>query len=115
MIKSYNIPPVIRETTFPGVQFGVLVNAFPLDLTGATIKMSVKRLASDTTAIQTFSTEDGSLEIATDPTTGIFYLMPQLITLPVFEYYYDIKFFFNNDTEKTYISGRWKILQNVTV
>jgi hypothetical protein len=34
--------------------------------------------------------------------------------MAAFDYHYDVKIFLNNGTEKIYVWGKWKIIQNVT-
>ena len=114
MTNPYVLRPAIKDTTFTGIQFQVSVNNIPINLTGATIRMSLKQRPSDTIPVHTFTTEDGSMSIAADPTTGIFTLNPQIITVPAFEYCYDIRFNLSNGTDKIYVWGRWKIIQNIT-
>jgi hypothetical protein len=72
------------------------------------------RLTPDTaTAAKSFS--DGSgITIDTVPTTGKFTFNAQVINIAAANYYYDIQITLQNGSIKTYIGGRWNILQDVT-
>lgn len=109
---TYDFPDHIKGDTFEGVQFTVTVNSVALDLTGATIKMQVRK--SPTSAvIDTYTTTGGHLTI-TNAAGGIFTFDEQIISLASAKYYYDIQITLADATVKTYISGYWTITQDIT-
>ena len=109
---KYNFPQHINGDTFNGVTFTVSVNAVPLNLTDATIKMQA-RTQSGALALE-LTTTDNEIEITT-PLSGIFSIKEQIITVtdPA-KFNYDIQITLSDGTIKTYIEGTWQILPSVT-
>jgi hypothetical protein len=111
-MAHYNFPNTIRGDTFDGILFTITVNAIPADLTNAHIKMDL-RLTPLGIVADTFS--DGSgITISGTPTDGKFTFDAQVISIAAANYYYDIEITFSNGVIKTYIGGRWNILQDVS-
>ena len=114
-MATYKFPDHIKGDTFKGTSFTVLVNTVALDLTGASIKMSLKRNNKPETVVEkTFSTEDSSIVITT-PLLGKFEIVKQIVDIPAFNYVYDIQITTQGGDVLTYISGTWLILQDITV
>jgi hypothetical protein len=112
-MQSYNFPNTIRGDSFDGVLFTVTVNGTPLDLSNAEIQMDL-RLAPTSPIIKHFAVGTG-FTIAADPTTGVFSFDSwSPVNVDVANYYYDIQITLDNGEIKTYISGRWNILQDIT-
>lgn len=109
---EYKLPDAIKGDTFNGVQFTLKLNAMPIDLTGAEITMQVKTAAMKKPSLE-LKTMDNSLEIL-DAVNGVFRIPPFIVALNADNYIYDIQFKFSSNVIKTYISGTWKILQDVT-
>ena len=99
-IVSYNMPAHRSGDTFEGVQFDVVVNGTPANLTGATITMSF-------TKTSTLFTSPGHIEISATP--GRFIFKRQVIIMPLGLHEYRIKILFADGTSKTYIRGQWRI------
>jgi ribulose-5-phosphate 4-epimerase/fuculose-1-phosphate aldolase len=109
----YNFPSHTKGDTFNGVLFTITVNAVALDLTGAHIKMDLRLTPETTTVAKSFS--DGSgITIDATPTKGKFTINAQVIDIAAANYYYDIQITLQSGSIKTYIGGRWNILQDVT-
>ena len=108
----YNFPDHIKGDTFAGVQFEVLVNNAPLDLTGASIRMYLKK-----TMIRgeqhIYSTANNRLTL-TNPSQGIFTFNQQTIDIESGDYVYDIEITMPNNNVHTYIRGNWRILKDIT-
>lgn len=105
-----SLKDIVKGTTYNGAEFSITVNGQPLDLTGTTIKMDLKQFKTAETAL-VFSTIDGTITLGAP---GVFYIAPRVIDIPAGEYRFDIRFLFLDGTIKTYCSGTWKVLQNVT-
>ena len=103
--KTYNFPECTIDETFEGVEFQLIVNGVPKNLTGAIINMIIT--AGD---VIIFSTTSGEL-VVTDAINARFTVKKQIITLPVGTNSYRMKFIFPNGDVKTYIKGTWPILQ----
>jgi hypothetical protein len=108
----YNFPDHINGDTFKGVQFEVLINSVPLNLTGAIIKMQL-RLSPSGINFYEFSTVNSKIEIF-DAAAGKFRLKKQLIEVEAKKYVYDIEITLPTNEVYTYISGSWTILESVT-
>jgi hypothetical protein len=108
----YDFPQHVKGDTFNGVQFTVTVNAVPLDLTAAHIKMDL-RLTPLGVVAESFS-DGAGITIAVNPATGVFKFDAQVVNIPAATYYYDIEITLSNGVIKTYVGGRWTILQDIT-
>ena len=109
----YNFPNHIKGDTYGGTSFTITVNTIPLDLTGASIKMSLKSNKSTSKSDLDLTTANNRIKIVT-AASGIFQVPSQVIDLPAGLYYYDIQITLANKSVKTYIEGQWKILQDIT-
>lgn len=107
-MQNYNLPAVNFDNTFEGVEFILPSNAI-YDLTHAVVKLQVRQNPS-TQLIHEFSTPTHLL--ITLPYTITF--LPQLISIPAGVYKWDLKIFFQNGREKTYIGGTWTINPVIT-
>lgn len=104
---AYNLSNHKSGDTFDGVDFTVTVNAAPLDLTGATITMTVKKDSCKGQTVLTLT--NGSGLTVTNAANGQFEIDEQIINLPADTYYYEITFTLADTSVKTYISGYWTI------
>lgn len=107
---NYRMPDAISGDTFDGVRWTVLVNGSPLDLTSALITMNIKvhkKITVFSTAI-----DNAKLQIVNPPTSGIFELPRQIITLSPGNYSYETIFYLSGGLVKTYLSGNWLITEN---
>lgn len=114
-IIIYNPPDARRRDTFKGTAFTITVNELPLDLTGASIKMSLKLSKELTTSALDLSTVNGRIVIQNPTTDGKFNIVPQIIDVPAGTYWYAIQITLSDLSVHTYVEGRWKILQDVTI
>lgn len=115
---EYKIPDHLKGDTFDGVVFTVSVNSTPLDLTGASLKMTLVKQAPQKdikvkTPVLTLTSPLGGLSLVNGP-AGRFQIDKQIINVPPDVYAYDIQITLSDGTVKTYISGTWKILPDIT-
>lgn len=113
MPGTYNISDHLKGDWFDGVQF-TLINATtstPIDLTDATIRMMLKtdKLYK---SVKLFETGDGIT--ITDAVNGIFQVDPQTVDYAANSYIFDIEITFLTGVVKTYITGTWDIIQDIT-
>ena len=123
-IQSYNFKNHVKGDTFKGVSFtitidtldslGVVTATTPLNLTGASIKMSLKTTKNTLKSELDLSTVNGKILITT-PLEGKFQVVRQIVNVPAQLYYYDIQITLIDLSVNTYIEGQWKIIQDVTV
>mgnify|MGYP007070986917 CR=1 FL=1 len=107
---NYNFPDHITGDTFQGVQFEILVNELPLDITGSTISMVCRptMLRAGQTQHTVFNFDSNSFEIL-DGAAGKFTFKKQVVSLAENVYKYSIKITLSNNDVHTYISGSWTI------
>jgi hypothetical protein len=109
---SFNFPDTLKGDTFEGVEFTLENNGSPVDLTGSSIEMMVKLVATGTSAL-TVSTPSSGLTI-TDASNGVFEFDEQIISIDAGQYVYDIEVTDVSGDVLTYVSGTWLICQDVT-
>jgi hypothetical protein len=104
----------IKSDTFDQVNFELKVNTVAKNLTGAVIRMQLRKTADDTTPALSLTSVGSAGITITSPTTGLFRINSQIINIPVFDYEYDIEITFADATVKTYIQGIFSITQEIT-
>ena len=102
----------VRGDTFTGVQFQIIVNAEPLDLTDATIKASFAKSGLGE-VVFSWDTTAGQIVI-TNPTEGRFKFSRIRINNPAGLYDYDIQITLASGVVKTYIQGKFTLNPDVT-
>jgi len=108
---EYNFKNHRKGDTFNGVQFTVTVNSVAFDITDAEIKMSLRNKRGYN-IVKAFSVGSGITII--DGAAGIFKLNAQIIDIEAADYLYDIQIKTADGVVKTYITGTWKIIQDIT-
>lgn len=112
MATTYNFPDHIKGDTFLAQAFTYKLNGTPIDLTGGTFRMMLKRSIKSTTAVLTLST--GSGITITNAAAGQWQIDSQVIDIKEGTYYYDVEFTYASGQVATYLSGRFKIIQDIT-
>ncbi len=103
--STYNFPDHKKGDTFLGTEFTLTDgNGAAISLVGATIE-----LLTSSPVEQTLSTETGELTI-TDGAAGKFTVDEQVIDWKSGNYEYEIIFTFASGRKRTYIVGRWLIV-----
>lgn len=105
----------IKGDTFEEVLFRLKINGVDVNLTGATIKMQLKQNPTTSTAALTLTSVGSAGITITSPTTGQFKINEQIINIEPYNYSYDLEIKFADNTVKTYISGTFNIIQDITV
>ena len=101
-----------KGDTFLEVPFEILIDAVPLDLTDALIKMQLRRNYEKDIALE-FSTINNKIEIV-DASLGTFKIVEQIINIEAFEYIYDLQITLADGVVDTYIKGSFNIINDVT-
>jgi hypothetical protein len=104
----------IKGDTFDEVAFDIKINDVPVNLTGATIKMQLRKNASDATAALSLTSVSSAGITITDAAQGQFKINKQIIDIEVFNYSYDIQFTFSGGDVKTYVYGTFNITPEIT-
>lgn len=100
-----------RGDTFDAVNFEVIIDSAPLDLTDVAIKMQLRRNYDRDVALE-LSLANGLLEIV-DAEAGKFKISEQIINIEPLAYLYDIQFTIGEEVE-TFIKGKFTIINDVT-
>ena len=112
-MQTYNFKEHNKGDSFDGIIFTVSRNESPLNLTDVKIRMQFRLTPTNPNAIELSSEKEDEIEI-TNAAAGEFTVLEQIIDFPAGDYVYDIQFEFPDESIKTYISGKWKILQDIT-
>jgi hypothetical protein len=110
MATKYDIT-TINDDTFNGVQFTISVNGDLLDLTNYSIKMQARARYN---LPPIFTIYDGSGITITDAVNGVFRIDPQIFHGVPGVYQYDIQLTSQDGIVKTYISGLFTLLEDIT-
>jgi hypothetical protein len=103
----------IKGDTFEQVNFELKLNNVAVNLTGATIRMQLRKEYGDTIILGLTSVGSAGITI-TNAALGLFKINEQIINVAAFNYLYDIEIAFADGTVKTWISGNFQIKQDVT-
>ena len=103
----------IKGDTFEAVNFQMLVNTVPLNLTGAILRMQLRKEYGGVVFLSLTSVASAGITITT-PASGLFKINKQIINLDAANYIYDIELIKSDGTIKTYISGNFYITNDVT-
>lgn len=110
MATTYNIS-VLNGDTYAGCNFTITVNSAALNLTGAAIKMQVRKQREEAVVLE-LST--GSGITITTAAEGKFKINEQVISCAVGVYLYDIQITLSGGNIKTYIKGTFTVLGDIT-
>lgn len=110
-IGQYNIS-ALKGDTFNGLQMTLVKDGVAIDLTGATIKMDIRKDSKTGTSIDSRVTSDGITIL--DAVNGVLQIDAFKVLYPVGKYYYDLQITFAAGNVKTYIEGTFTVTQDVT-
>jgi hypothetical protein len=104
----------IKGDTFDEVAFELKINNTAVNLTGAVIRMQLRKTASDSTAALSLTSASSAGITITNASAGQFKINKQIIDIEVFNYSYDIQFTFSGGDVKTYVHGTFNITPEIT-
>lgn len=104
----------IKGDTFDEVAFELKINNTAVNLTGAVIKMQLRKTASDATAALSLTSASSAGITITNASAGQFKINKQIIDIEVFNYSYDIQFTLSSGDVKTYVHGSFNITPEIT-
>jgi len=102
-----------RGDTFDEVNFEMLSDGLPIDLTDAVIKMELRTECGGIVALSLTSVANAGITI-TDEVNGLFKINEQIIDIAPNTYKYDIEITFADGTVKSWISGTFNIICDIT-
>lgn len=104
---QYNFADHKQGDTFSGVRFNMVLNGSVLPLTGASIKMELRKLSPSNEVAKEYSLGSGLTIV--DAPNGQFTFDEQIVDLEPSEYCYSIEIITVDSKVKTYIEGTWNI------
>jgi len=104
----------IKGDTFDQVDFQLKINDVAVNLTGAVIRMQLRKSYSDTTAALSLTSVSSAGITITNALEGRFRINTQIIDIEVYNYVYDIQITLASGVVKTYIQGGFNITNEVT-
>jgi hypothetical protein len=104
----------IKGDTFDEVAFQLKINNVAVNLTGATIRMQLRKSFTDTVAALSLTTVSSAGLTITNAAEGRFKINTQIIDIEVYNYLYDIQITLSSGVVKTYVQGSFNILNEVT-
>jgi hypothetical protein len=103
----------IQGDTFEAVNFEVKKNNTAVNLTGAVIKMQLKKECGGVPILSFTSVANAGLTI-TSAANGLFKINKQIINIPEYNYSYDIEITFADGTVKTWVEGNFVVKCDIT-
>ncbi len=101
-----------KGDTFLEVPFEILIDSVPLNLTGALIKMQLRKNYEKDVVLE-FSTTNNKIQII-NSSLGTFKIVEQIIDIESFNYIYDLQITLASGEVETYIKGKFNIANDVT-
>jgi hypothetical protein len=112
MIGKLNIQ-ALRGDTFNEYPFEILIDNVALNLTGAVIKMDIKKDACSLPALTLTSVASAGITI-TNAVNGEFKINEQIISIPEGNYQYDIQITLADNTVNTWVGGLFQVINTIT-
>jgi len=110
---TYTIPPHRRGDTWDGIlSISININGVPVNLSNSNVKIEFRE-SIDSPVVLTLSTANGGV-IITNASQGTLQLPSRIIEIPYGKYLYDLQVTFANGVVKTYMSGTWEIIPDIT-
>lgn len=104
-----------KGDTFDQVEFQVKINAIVVNLTGATIRMQLRKTYDDSVAALSLTSVSSAGITITNAAEGRFKINTQIIDIPVYNYVYDIQITLADGTVKSsWVYGGFNITNEVT-
>ena len=104
----------IKGDTFDEVAFQLKINDADVNLTGAIIRMQLRKSYSDTSAALSLTSVSSAGITITNAAEGRFKINTQIIDIEVYNYVYDIQITLASGVVKTYVQGGFNITNEVT-
>lgn len=109
---KYNFKPRKRGDTFNGISFEISRNDLPVDFTGATAKMQLRRTPLDEVVLE-WNSESGSITFLDNVITLGEKNKTQML-IPAAVYLFDLEVTLGNGVTNTYVEGTFEILNDIT-
>jgi hypothetical protein len=103
-----------KGDTFSEVAFEIKKNTVAINLTGATIRMQLRKNYSDVTPTLSLTSAGSAGITITTAASGLFKINAQIIDIEVYNYVYDIQFTLSTGEVRTYVKGGFNVTPEVT-
>lgn len=106
----YNFSKHVSGDTFFGAQFDIYdKDKNPIDLTSCIVKMQIRRTAGNEMLVE-WNSQTGGIVI----TTNKIDVQQKQVSIPEFDYLYDIQVTYPDQTVLTLISGLFPVINDIT-
>jgi hypothetical protein len=113
-MQEISLTPHVRGDSWQGfAEIAVTLNGDPLDLSGASARMQIRRSKGSPTVLLEWSTGDDTISF-TEPSEGKFAIAGRVIDLPPGEVVFDIELTLASGRVLTVAGGSWLIVGDVT-
>lgn len=110
-----NFDDAVSGDSFDQVDFELIINNAPVDLTGCIIKVDFKKNAKSSTADKTIRNSGSNpVIVITDGPAGKFRWKEFVLDVPAAKYFYDVEFKFPSGRIRSYIYGYVDASEDVT-
>jgi hypothetical protein len=109
-IETLNLS-AYKGSTWNGFSMSITLNGEPLDMTGASFGMELRKEAGSSTVALALSSSDNSIE---STSISSFRVNPRIINIMACNYDYDFKIILPDETVLYPFRGTFEIIQNVT-
>jgi hypothetical protein len=115
MANTYNIT-TLKGDTWNGFNTTITKNASALDLTGAVIRMQLKKDVGIPCYVLEFSSLSTTSNVITitEPLEGMFTVEPEIIDINPKVYVYDTQVTLSDNTVITILHGTFEVVQDIT-
>jgi hypothetical protein len=103
-----------KGDTFSEVAFEIKKNTVAINLTGATIRMQLRKNYSDVTPTLSLTSAGSAGITITTAASGLFKINAQIIDIELYNYVYDIQFTLSTGEVRTYVKGGFNVTPEVT-
>jgi hypothetical protein len=113
-MNIYTIPAHKRGDTWNGINtISFSTSGVPLNFTNVdNIKIEFRQ-SIDSPVVLSLSTKENQIQIV-NPSRGIIRILPLVVQMPPGRYFYDLQVTYLNGVIKTYLTGSWDIVADIT-
>jgi hypothetical protein len=107
------LPATKRGDTWGGFDLTITEDAVPRDLTGATVRMQLRKQYTDTAATASWTTADNSI-LLFDAVNGVLRIVGRVLNVDPWDYLLDVEITWPDGTVQTVFDGVMTVYPDVT-
>lgn len=100
--------------TWYGLSGQILLNGEPLNISGALVRMQIRKEKSWPRYAYEWSTTGNTIQLIDNGTGGSFYIVSGVVDVPANNYFFDIEMQLPDGQIITPVEGTWEIQETVT-